>query len=516
MPSVASERNELNTHVPGAVIIGTVAVVVSISTSLCLLFLHDVLSGPGDQLTYHRQAERLIPFTDHYYGPGYFVMLRLVHDVTGTDWFVAGKIVSWISACLFLFCTGVLSRRLLGRDQGMLVLALVALNPTVIGQSYYESTIMFGAALVLASITATTLAESARPLAWLPCGLLFGVACLTRFQNNSMFLGAILGTLLIPRIDVAKRIVRAVYLAIGGMLPIFGWSMFLRFTQGYSPRNYNFVHLTIALGEFDSFLQVPSIIEKYGSVVGVLTSHWMAPIRILAFAVKETLKFPFDTGFRLHFIAAGWLLPGLVAVALRRRFHGPWLGASLVGLFLTGLGSRGWLHYYTIFVPLTALFIAMAVATDERRFRRLLMKRSMLISWCLILVSTAVWSPIMVKEEFLRNNWTECSLARRFLEEHKIPGMLVCSTAASLSYGATFQFVDQDMIVKPGDQEQLAGMLRRHKVTHFVITERHTIYEYPNLKYLLDDSVENVPRGLDRMLLVKYPKRLAIYQVRYD
>jgi hypothetical protein len=516
MPSSVGDRLHRAPHIPAATTVGVVVVILSLSTSLCLLFLHRVLSGPGDQLNYYHQAERLIPFTDHFYGPGYFVAIRLVHDLTGADWFVAGKILSWLSACLFLLCTGTLARKLLGRDPGMLVLALVALNPTFIEQSYYGSTIMFGSALILAAITATTLAETARPLAWFPCGLLFGIACLTRFQNNSLFLGSILGTLIMPRIDVTGRITRAACLAAGGFLPIIGWIIFLRHVQESPPENHNFVHLTIALGDFDSFLKVPTIIEKYGSMRGVLMSHWTAPIRIVAFAVKEALKFPFVTGFHLLFLAAGWLLPGLVAVIRRRHLHGPWLGAFLLGLLLTGIGSQGWLHYYTVFVPLAALLIAVAVVAAERTPRRLFRWGALPTSWCLILASTVVWSPVMIKDSFLRGNWTEWGLARKFLEQHKVPGMLVSSTASSLSYGATFPFVDQDQIMQPEDQGHLVDMLRRHNVTHFVVTERHSLYEYPDLKNLLRDSTEDVPHGLDRVLLLKGPKRLAIYQVRYD
>ncbi len=235
MPSSVCDRLHRAPHIPAATTVGVVAVILSLSTSLTLLFLHRVLSGSGDQLDYYHQAERLIPFTNHHYGPSYFAAIRLVHDVTGVDWFVAAKILSWLSACLFLLCAATLARKLLGRDPGMLVLALVALNPTVIEQSYYELPIIFGSALCLAAITATTLAETARPLAWFPCGLLFGIACLTRFQNNSLFLGAILGTLIMPRVGVTRRITRAACLAAGGFLPIIGWNIFLRLVQGSPP-----------------------------------------------------------------------------------------------------------------------------------------------------------------------------------------------------------------------------------------------------------------------------------------
>src|SRR5262245_13450088 len=68
------------------------AATVSLSSSLVLLTVHRTLSGPGDQLDYYRQAGQLLPFTDNYYGPGYFIALRVVHDLTRLDWFEAGKL----------------------------------------------------------------------------------------------------------------------------------------------------------------------------------------------------------------------------------------------------------------------------------------------------------------------------------------------------------------------------------------------------------------------------------------
>src|SRR5262249_32074161 len=69
-------------------------VVISLATSLVLLTQHTHLGGPGDELGYYTQAAHLLPFMDNYYGPSYFVALRVVHDILRVEWFTAGRILS--------------------------------------------------------------------------------------------------------------------------------------------------------------------------------------------------------------------------------------------------------------------------------------------------------------------------------------------------------------------------------------------------------------------------------------
>jgi hypothetical protein len=84
MPPSATDLQRPARRIPPASAIGAAAFILSLSTVLCLLYSHRVLSGPGDQLTYYRQAERLVPFTDNYYGPGYFVALPSRPSPPGT------------------------------------------------------------------------------------------------------------------------------------------------------------------------------------------------------------------------------------------------------------------------------------------------------------------------------------------------------------------------------------------------------------------------------------------------
>src|SRR5207237_7404996 len=103
-----------------------------------------------------------------------------------------------------LAMTWAISRRVLGEESAKLATALVALNPTFIGQSYSSLTMTYGAAWSLLAIWATLLNRADRATAWLGCGLLFGLASLTRFQNSAFLLGAIVGLLIVPGVRRPK------------------------------------------------------------------------------------------------------------------------------------------------------------------------------------------------------------------------------------------------------------------------------------------------------------------------
>jgi hypothetical protein len=488
--------------------IGLALLVGSLGTSLALLTIHTNLGGAGDQLTYYAQSARLFPFTDNYYGPGYYVALRAVHDLLGVEWFTAGKILSWISACSLIFLCHLLFRRLLSMPWNWLALALVAANPTFISHSYDSGTWMFGAVWVVAAILLTVYAESKASFVWLLSGLVFGVAFLCRFQALGFFLGALIGILIRVDSPVAERL-RTMAVVLGGfVLPVASWNLFLVWYQGFIPENHNFIHLTVALGKFESFSEMPDLVNEYGSFLGVLRADGAIPA-ILKMAVKEVLKFPFGVGFSLFFLGAGWLIPGLVATVATRGAWAPWFFAFLAGLVLTGLGARGWTAYYVFVLPFAAILIVNGVGA---------LARSGIVGLAalqagLLLVSTLLWSPVMVRESFLTKDWPEWSVARAYLQARAGPTDLVSSTAGTFPYGTTLSFVDRDELVRPGQEHELLDRLRARGVTYLVLTERHGYEEFPSLRYLLADSLPALPEGFVRELLITTPKRLAIYSV---
>src|SRR2546428_4066948 len=174
----------------GTRLVSLLAAGLSMVTSLVLLAHYAVLGGPGDHVEYYQQASHLLPFVHNYYGPGYFVAIRLVHDALQLDWFSAGKLVSWLSAGAFWGFGWVLFERLLGAPTSWYAFMLVAITPTFITQSYAADPNMYGAAWSLAAIAAMASAPIGEPRRWLVPGLVFRGACLTRFQNTGRGNGA--------------------------------------------------------------------------------------------------------------------------------------------------------------------------------------------------------------------------------------------------------------------------------------------------------------------------------------
>ncbi len=425
--------------------------------------------------------------------------LRVVHDVARLDWFVAGKLLSWLSAWVFLLCTWLLAERVLGSEPALLVVALVAaLNPVFIDQSYSSLTAMFGAAIVLAAILATVLVIVARPSAWLLCGLIFGLAALTRFQSNALLIGAVAGTFALPGVRLSARFAGAAGLAVGGVLPMVLWTALLYAVQDGPPANFNYVHLTTALGEFQSFVEGPDLIAKYGERGGRVEERPARPPenrgvcgqgsdqvpvrrRVPASLPGGGLA-PARPGRSVCAAAVPWPLAG--GVPVRLALDGSRL-AGVVALLRTVSAIRG--------DPGRDCDSGRGAAFPLGWWPTAL--RAVSPSCAIVLVSTIAWSPFVVSTLFRQNNWVELEPARSFLVRHMLPDMVVCSTASSLVYGTPLRFVSQSSIMRPAETGQLVERLRQHRVTHFVITERHSLFNYPDLRFLLQDHVPRFPMG---------------------
>ncbi len=489
------------------VALGACAVSILVATVLALRYRE--MGGPGDQLEYFRQSASLLPYTHHYYGPGYFFALRLVHTVLPLDWFGAGKVIAVVSLGFYLLVSAALFRRLLGERERWLALAILALLPSVLFGGYEVSTNMYTAPFILAGIWLTLRTGVEGHRGWLLAGLVFGVAYLTRFSAAGYLLGALVGVWLLQAALKDKARITAL-IAAGAAAPVVAWNLFLRLAQGSVPANYNFIHLTVALGKFQSFADMDALAQQYGSFWGVIRSEPSAPVKLVALGVKEILKFPFELGFTFFFVLAGLLIPGLLIVVARRKLHAPWLYAFLAGLFLTGLASRGWGHYYLPVIPFGVVLI---VLTLERIAGPWEPTARRLIAAGLVAVM-AVWAAATVRQDFAKRNWVEFGVARRYLERHVVPGRdTVTSTAASLIYGSTLPFVSQPKVAPPGDSVGLVERLRAHHVTYLVVSQRHTLFEYPELAELLADVPRRVPDGLQRDTLITTPQRLAVYRV---
>jgi hypothetical protein len=475
----------------------------AVTASVVLALLYSTLGGPGDQLDHYAQASDLIPFTHNWYGPLYFVVLRLVQAATGLEWFVVGKLVSLISAVVVLVLATRFFDRTCASDEKALAICLFALSPVFISESYASHNMMFGFAVLLPAILLLLRADTAWQ--WVATGVLFGLAGLVRFQAIGFALGALVGALVIPRPSLSRG-VRAIAMLAGFVLPLMLWRMLLLAIQGFAPANYNFIHLTLGLGDFKSFQDVPDIIERYGSTLGVLKSKPTAIISIGVFALRRAIVFPFREAFELFFVPAGFLLAGLASQRASVHLRSPWFWSMGAALALTGIGSRGWLLYYLPILPLCAVLIATAVSTIAREsmHRRIL---------SLLVVALFVpWSAARVVAELGDRNWTEFGAVREHLARND-DGGAVSSTAGSLPYGTGLRFIDHTHLLRDSQVDSLAAILRAKGVTRLVVSERHTLFEFPSMRPLVEEAGSVNWPGLRLDTLIGVRHRAAIYTV---
>jgi hypothetical protein len=490
--------------------VGIAGCALSLVASAGLALRHTNLGGPGDELRYYAQAAKLLPFTDNYYGPSYFVALRLVHDIAGLSWFASGRLISWVSACAVLLLCARLFDQVLPRGAAYCALALVALSPDFISQSYSSTTFMYGTVWVLWPILVLVSAKFADQRPWFLAGVLFGIAGLGRFQATGFLLGALFGFVLV-RFSWRLRVRAALLVVAGFLLPSTAWHLFLLVAQGFTPSNFNFIHLTVALGEFQSFHDVGTLIAKYGSMAGVLRADPRNLPRIIAFAIRALLVFPFHEAPQMVALGAGWIVPGVVVALADEKNRAPWFGALVMGLLLTGIGSRGWTSYYIPCLPLVAFAVATAIESVRGRLR----PRVVNASWGVVLFSVLALSAVRVPDDFSNADWPEFTVVRTFLNSHHDGGMKVATTATSLEYGAIFPLLDQDTIVSRADSTRFVSVLKRVGVTHLVVSERHSLWDYPWMKPLLYGDGHSTPPGLVLDTLILTPRRIAVYRLTY-
>jgi hypothetical protein len=482
----------------------------SLVASAALAVGHTNLGGPGDELRYYAQASKLLPFIDNYYGPSYFVALRLVHDIAGLSWFASGRLISWVSACAVLMLCARFFQNVLPRGAAYLALAVVALSPDFIAQSYSSLTFMYGTVWLLLPILVLASANVADKRPWFLAGILFGIATLGRFQSTGFLLGALCGFAFVSW--PWKLRLRAALLVVAGfLLPLTAWHAFLLVAQGFTPTNFNFIHLTVALGEFQSFHDVNALVSKYGSVAGVLRADPGNLPRIIAFAIRAILVFPFREAPQMVALAAGWIVPGVFLALADEKNRAPWFGALVMGLLLTGIGSRGWTFYYIPCLPL----VAFAIATAVESVRGHLSSRVVNANWGIVLCSVLALSAVRVPYDFKSADWPESTAVRAFLNSHHDVNMKVATTATSLEYGANFAVLDQDTIVSRADSAGFVSALKRAGATHLVVTERHSLWVYPWMKPLLYADGHSSPPGLVLDTLILSPYRIALYHLTY-
>jgi len=489
-----------------------VVVLVSVSMSFLIFTLHGTLSGPGDQIGYFDQARQLIPFEHPFYGPTHFVMLRVIHDLTGYDWFEASKLLSWLCSLGFLLIARSLLLRELGPTHGTLALVIVAFNPYFLVYSSQEYTYFTTGFWIILSLWLT---RSLQRNQWiiLLAGFCMALACLGRMQSVGFALGAWVGLLLEPG-PLRSRFVRACFFLLGMTAPIVAWTTFLNVVQGGPPPTQTQVTLAYALEDIKEIRDYPEIVKKYPTYWSVLGSSPSAPFKIAFFGVKRAWKYPRETGYALLFVTSYFLPVGLLVWLARRESWNSLSCGFLFGFYATSFAHGSNWPFYSI--PLLPL-IAVAIAWLPSR----LPSRESSVVWLVLILSTLAYGSIKTVSVFNAVEWTEIQSVHDCLRREK-PGSVLVS-ASSVGYGQDWKTVSMNSVLAYdtdySEPQTLARSLLESGVDYIVILEAHTLFDFPSLAIWLEADPPDSGGCLDRILWINdrpTGNRAAVLRVNRD
>lgn len=159
-----------------------------------------------------------------YHPPLYPLALSLMFLLIG-DWFEAGLSLSLLSSVAAMSCGFLLFRRLLGAAAGAAALFGFASSAPFLALGASASSDVFFVALFLASLLAAVAAlEQPSWRSWLFCGVLVGLALLTR--SNALTLVLIAGLPLLLTAPLGRRLLLASACACGAAAVVLIWAAF--------------------------------------------------------------------------------------------------------------------------------------------------------------------------------------------------------------------------------------------------------------------------------------------------
>lgn len=160
-----------------------------------------------------------------YHPPFYSITIGLVQGVTD-DWFLTGRIVSFVAAAIVLATSLSFFGVALSRAAAMGALVALASSPLFLIYGALATSDLFFLALYTASLALAFIAARRRSRAiWAAAGVAVGMAVLSRTNGISLLL-----ILLLPLLDsgerVGSRVRVSVIILLGFMAPVLAWTAY--------------------------------------------------------------------------------------------------------------------------------------------------------------------------------------------------------------------------------------------------------------------------------------------------
>lgn len=479
-----------------------------VALATVLLFNNYVVSMPHDEspdpLQYMKGARDLCHYDSNIHPPLYSATIALLLIVL-RDSFIAAKLISLLSGVGVILLVFGLGRRCFDSERtGLLGAALTAASPLFINASYSPGSDMLSTLIFLGGIY---LLARPGPNTWknlAVAGAVAGLAYLTRYLFVGMIPAALiyLGVLL-PG-NFRQRAARS-FIWLGGFVVVIApWSLVCLARYG-NLHNDNYVNVafSIMMASNDNMMNWDEA-SKFPGLLAVLR---MYPIDLIKLIAKNVLYFPSKIIVPEALVAGVALVVGLPLAFLRPSAARLLLiinfAAILVLIMLTWLKPRFFMPVLPIVILAGAYILSEHLPITLESFwpkgtawankiRRLPARK---IGVVIALLSALLFAAYQVPRDAAERNVDDMMRAGLALKGAADQIEAVLTTSKTLAWYARLPYINIKEIAGATDST-LDRRMREAGARVLVYSERSAIWDFPQLKYLLNPKDRRIPSTL--------------------
>ena len=266
------------------------------------------------------EAERIragLPLQLAFHPPGYSFVIALVQSFTH-DWFLTGRVVTFVSTIVAMGLSYLLFRLLIGPAAGIGALVACLLSPAFLIFSILAVSDMFFLALVTGCLVAAVLGTRSSGVAWwLASGVLLGIVLLTRSNGFALLPLFLAPFLLLPR--GVSPFPAAVGLLVGILVPIAAWVSYAVVTGSPFAPEGNYANLAMTYYSQGDHITFESMEQVRGKYTGILDVVMRDPIFIIKHYASDLKENIVRLGTLIAFPASMLVVGGLLFTVARPR-----------------------------------------------------------------------------------------------------------------------------------------------------------------------------------------------------
>lgn len=185
-------------------------------------FLGGVLPGYMTEASHFHRGE---PLDVSYHPPLYVIVIACFQAILG-DWFLTGRVVSFLASVIFAVSSYLFFRHVLSGAAALGAVMCLAASTTFMAYGALASSDMFFAALYSVSVLSAFYASKRKSSGlWAATGALLGLALLSRTNAISLLLIFVVPFLAFDR-ELGSRVKSATVLASGFLIPVVSWVLY--------------------------------------------------------------------------------------------------------------------------------------------------------------------------------------------------------------------------------------------------------------------------------------------------